>query len=277
MATTTVVTTSPPRPKTATRATVDSILFAANLPASRLKEMAASAKAVSDLVIMELDSGNEGHHLRYWAMDEYPAAICAMVGSAEDLMFQAIGGDDVPHTIQVATKLLHQCASAFDMKRNLDLRLRVENNKHLLVLSQTDKDGEKPDVRTITVQPSTIQPKTPTIPKGAYAPVDLERLDKVLNSIKQNTDVVTVSISPGELEISASTSRLRDGWKHATPSSGRAEGLFAVKSLKRVILGAAETSKHGEIYLTEDEPLKVQAVSEDLIVTFWVAGRESMR
>lgn len=260
---------------TKAKAKTDPILFAAHLSAARLKDMVASAKPISKTLVLELDSGNEGRHLRYWAIDD--GRVTAMVGVARDNMFQAIGGDDTPHVIEVPTALLHQAISVFDSKRTLDLKLRLEDNRFALILVQAKQDGEEPDIRTISVVASNSTPTAPVVPKVAYAAIDLTRLNKVLGGLKQNTDVVMVSIGNAEFEVSANTKRLQDGWKHPTTTVGKASGIFAVGALKNVVSGAVQADSFGEIFLTDEEPLRVQAVSEDLTVQFWVARREAMK
>src|SRR5690349_16025030 len=80
-------------------ATPDGLLFAANLNAGRLGEIIGSAKAIGDVVMLRLDAGkqsSEESHFTFWAMDEIPSPgedphpIVAMVGQADDSLFNAI-------------------------------------------------------------------------------------------------------------------------------------------------------------------------------------------
>lgn len=257
--------------------TVNAFLFVACLPANRLKAMVASAKGISDILILQLDSGASApsNKIRYWAIDE--GGICAMLGTIQDEMFTAVDGDDAPHTIQVSAKVLHQCVGAFDGDRDMEIRLLSNDGRRTLELVQTRPEIEEADRRTISVVDSSSTPKVPIIPKGAYASVDLKRLNKVLNGLKQNTDVVTVSIRPDNLSVSASTKRMQDGWSHPTVTTGKADGLFSVKDLKRVVANAKELDSNGEIYLTEDFPLRVESICEDARAIYWLAGREVMK
>lgn len=258
---------------------VDAVLFRCHLKAARFKDMIASAKAIGETVCIEVNSSEGGEIMRYWAddADRGSRPICAMVGAPSHSMFSACEGDDETHAFRVPAKHLVQCISAFDPKRDVEMRLLRQESKLVLTLQQAKDDESDPDVRSLSVEPTDAKPVIPTLTKSAYAPVDLKKLAKVLGGLKQSTNIVTVRISPGEFEVQTSTRSLQDGWKHASTTEGRAEGIFAVTYLKKVVTGAKAGDAFGEIHLAQDSPLHISSVSEDLTIDTYVASSEVMK
>lgn len=248
--------------------------------AGRLKDIVASAKTISDTIVVRINSDSEAQTLTYWADDgddKGTRPTVAMVGNSSPDLFLACEGDDLPRIIQMPTKHFEECVKAFDSDRPLDIRLITQDQAFVLVMRQSKDDESDPDQRSITVQASQSAPVQPIIPKGAYAAVDLQTVNKVLGGLKKSTDIVQVSIRTDTLEISASTKRLQDAWTHATSTNGRATGLFGATYVKKAVQGALKVEKVGDLHLTDDQPLKITAAAEDLTATFYVAGRDVMK
>lgn len=269
---------------------VSSVLFRAHLKAGRLRDMVASAKAVGDTVCFSLDNSGSTHTMSYWAddADKGNRPTVAMEGSPKDSIFEAVAGDeDQPHTFRVPSKHLLQCIAIFDGKRLVEMRLerKPDDEAHYdLILQQEKDEGEKPDVRVLTVDALDAEANQPIRPSSpdksyAYAPVDLDKISRVLTGLRPSTNIVTVSIRPGEFEIHTSTRNLEDGWKHATLSKGNAESIFGVAVLKKAVAGAKAIGAFGEVHLSPDpkEPIHIGAVCEDLVVNCFVASSGAMK
>lgn len=253
----------------------NALLFTASLPASRLKDLVASAAPVTDVLHLRLDTGDESHKLRFWGTDS--GKVCAMEGMANDALFQAWDGDDAAHTIQIGTKYLADCVGALRGKKPVSLSLEQDSEDRLfLILRQEDGDHQR-DARRILVEEAEGEPLRPAVPDGAYAAVDLEQFKKVLAGIKKNSDILHIEIAKDTFSAAVQTKKVQDGWKHATSTTGRAVGLFGVGAIQKVVRGAAQIGSFGEIHLSEDHPLLIEAVAEDFGARFFVAAREAMR
>lgn len=256
--------------------------FVGSLSCKRFKEMLCSVQPISDTVNIRFHGVQDTTPLTYWADDgDGQRPTSAIIGVTTMSMFRAVAGGRGGHVIQVNVKALIRRVAAFDTKRDINLILTSKDNKPLLIMEQwrTAEDQEaqaSPDSGTVSVSYSEVQPVTPVLPKGAYATVNLDRLNKVLQALKQTTDTITVNIRPGEFEVNAITKRLQDGWTQPTTTKGSATGVFAAGLLKNAVAAAVQADNFGEVHLAEDSPIKIQSVSEDLTVAIYLADREGM-
>lgn len=261
-------------------------LFRCHLPVRHLKTLVAAAQVIGDEVTLRFNSADETAPIRFWAVDEAKPRI-ALVGQINGSSFFGVDGNGEDHTVDIpARKQFLPMVNAFDMKdikaqghaRLIELRLTTEEGKYVLRLVQSKNDDAQPDVRTVTVSPSDGQPQAPVLGKKAYATVALGSLKKVLDGLKKNTDVVTVAVHPDEFEVTASSKRVQDGWRHPCAASGKAAALFSAALLKKAVQGAAAASDFGEVHLgTDTDPLLLVAAEEHLTANFYVASRGVMK
>jgi len=258
-------------------------LFAASIPTNRLKALVDSAAAVAKDLTLRLDDASDTP-IRIWAGGK--GSIVAMEGQTKEAFFKGLGGDGETRTIALAAKLMQDAVKVFNQAEMVHLSLEEDKAEGkaprvlYLVLRQETASEEEGQVdegqQRFTVQEVVSEPVRPSLPKSAYAAVDLGRLKKAMDGLKKNSDVVAVDIGDSDVVVGLVTKKLQHGWRQSATTSGKAHSLFASDSLQKAVKGAAAVATYGEFHLANNEPIRIEAVSEDLHATFYVANREAM-
>ncbi len=230
------------------------IIFKASIPLGDLKTVANVAKALNAEATLSFD-GSADWPLRYWCRDGQMK--CALVGYLD---FQESDG---AVNLRMPSKSLLEAIAAFQKEDTILVEVleEKENQENPLTMTFTSAMGDK---RTMTVQEAGKDdlPYEPKQKGGAWCPVDMAALGKVIQAYKRHADVVDVRLRSTTLEVSYANRRGRDSWHYATESKGEAAGKYNTALLNAAIQATKALSPQGRLVISPSGSLRFSAASE---------------